>query len=133
MKQSKLIIAVAVLVGVVLGAGGIQLLRTSSNATASCDSHNHAAHGYSIMIMDGNVEPNMVAAKLCDMLTITNMDSKAREIGFGDHDHHTPYDGISEKVLNRDQSLTVTLHQPGTFHFHDHLEEAVAGSFVVTP
>lgn len=131
MKNNKVMIILTVFVGLVLSAGAFQLLRPHTNADASCKAGSGTYQTHTVMIMDNKVTPDAITAKLCDRLTIENMDSKAREIGFGAHDHHTPYDGVAEKVLNKDQSLTVTLNKAGEFHFHDHLQEEVAGSFTV--
>ena len=130
--KSKLIIAVAILVGITLGGGSVALLQTKSQAGPLCSKPVGSSQSYSIMIMDGKVEPSTTTAKLCDTLTITNMDSQAREIAFGPHAEHVPYDGVAEKVLNKDQSFTITLKQTGTFHFHDHVHDEVQGYFTVT-
>lgn len=69
---------------------------------------------------------------MCDTLTFTNKDAIAREIAFGPHEHHVPYDGVAERVLNKNQSFTVTLNQTGNFRWHDHLHDEVEGTFAVT-
>lgn len=74
-----------------------------------------------------------VTARLCDTLAIVNNDSRVRLIAFGPHDHHTPYDGVAEQILDKGQSLTIVLNEPGTYTFHDHLEDSVAGYFTVMP
>jgi plastocyanin len=130
--KSKLIIVVALLVGISLGVGGVRLLNTSTTADKLCSKPVASAESHSVMIMDGKVEPGTTTAKLCDTLTFTNMDNIAREIAFGPHENHVPYDGVAEKVLNKDQSFTITLNQTGSFHFHDHLHDEVQGYFTVT-
>ncbi len=129
--KSKIIIVVAVLVGITLGVGSMQLLRTSSQASRPCSVPNNTAESHNIMIMNGKAEPGNIAGKLCDSLTITNMDTMAREVSFGPHDQHVPYDGVAERVLNAGQSFTITLNQTGSFHLHDHLHEEVQAYFTV--
>ena len=128
--KNKLIIGVAVLVGLSLGVASMQLLNGKSTADACRGTQGHS---YSVMIMDSKVEPaGTVQAKLCDSITFTNMDDIAREIAFGPHEDHVPYDGVAEKVLNKDQSFTITLNQLGSFHWHDHVHDEVEGFFTVS-
>jgi plastocyanin len=85
-----------------------------------------------VTITNDIIAPQHVQATLCDTLTITNNDDKKREIAFGVHSRHTPYDGVLQEVLAKSQSLTVTLNQTGTYTFHDHFQDGVAGDFTVT-
>jgi plastocyanin len=84
-----------------------------------------------VKIQDDKLQPTHVDGKLCDTLRIENLDDVTREIGFGKHDHHVAYDGIAEKILQKDDTVTVTLVQTGEFRFHDHFHDEVAGSFTV--
>jgi cytochrome o ubiquinol oxidase operon protein cyoD len=85
-----------------------------------------------VIILKGQVYPEHTNAKLCDTLTFMN-DKTIREIGFGDHDHHTPYAGNTELPLRPKQSMTITLSQTGNYRFHDHFHEFTAGTFTVVP
>ncbi len=78
------------------------------------------------------VKPKTTKAKLCDTLTITNKDDNTRKIAFGKHDHHQAYDGVVEKILEKGQSVTVTLNEAGSFKFHDHFEDKTIGYFTVS-
>ncbi len=97
---------------------------------ANCKGSNHPAQH--VTIANNFVQPALTQAKLCDTLTITNSDDTQRLMAFGPHDHHIEYDGTSEKLLAKGQSLTVTLNKAGTFIFHDHLEQQVLGQFIVS-
>jgi len=142
MKQGVVRIGVSVAGGLVV-AGGLLVLayrvagraldaKPSAQAAAAAPcahygaAHTATVHGNSIM-------PAHTAAKLCDTLTITNADDQIRLMAFGPHDDHQPYDGVTERTLAQDQSLTVVLNQAGTFTFHDHLDDAAVGTFTVTP
>ena len=83
------------------------------------------------VIKNGTLTPTSITAKKCDKLTVTNKDGITRDIGFGNHDHHVPYDGVAERILAEGKSLTVTLNQIGKFHYHDHFHYEIAGSFTV--
>lgn len=127
--RNKLIITLAVIIGIGLGGTGMLVLARPA-AGAGC-SPSAASATHNVMIMDSSVEPAHVTAKRCDTITFTNMDSVAREIAFGPHENHVPYDGIAEKVLNTGESFTITLNQVGSFRWHDHLHDSVQGTFVV--
>lgn len=87
---------------------------------------------HAVTVHGNSVTPAHTTAKLCDTLTINNADDQIRLMAFGPHDHHQPYDGVTERTLAQNQSLTVVLNQAGTFTFHDHLDDAAAGTFTVT-
>ena len=87
---------------------------------------------HTVVIADDRVTPSgTVRASLCDQLKITNQDTEAREIAFGPHEHHVPYDSVAERVLNKGQSLTIILNKSGTYHWHDHEHDEVEGYFNV--
>lgn len=133
-KKRPLILAVlfAILAIVTVYASGrysAQLLTgNNKGGTVGCSSHHVALH---VTIRNGAATPDMTTGNLCDTLTITNQDPIDREIAFGPHEDHVPYDGIAERLLEQGQSLTVTLNQVGTFHFHDHIHDEVQGYFTV--
>lgn len=88
--------------------------------------------GYIATIKDERVAPLRTEAKICDQLTIVNKDNHTRLIAFGQHDHHIAYDGTEEKLLAQNQSFTITLNQTGEYIFHDHDDDTVRGTFVVS-
>lgn len=91
----------------------------------------HSSH--LVVIKNGNTIPQRAYAPRCDTLIIENEDDVMRLIAFGPHTHHTPYDGITEKLLGPNQSITITLNTAGTYHFHDHTHDEVTGEFTVSP
>jgi hypothetical protein len=86
---------------------------------------------HKVIIHNNNVTPSNIVGLKCDALTITNGDDIQRLIAFGPHEHHVAYDGITEHMLMKNQSLTVTLVQVGSFRFHDHIHDEVQGTFTV--
>lgn len=90
----------------------------------------HAVH--EVVIRNDKMEPEHTDAKRCDTLEITNLDNEQRIIAFGQHEHHTAYDGVTERYLSENGKFSVTLIQTGTFRFHDHEHDEVAGTFSVT-
>jgi hypothetical protein len=97
--------------------------------TKNCQATNTS---YRVFIASGRASPTHTQAKLCDVLSIINHDSQSYLVTFGKHDAHQTYDGITEKLLNKGDILTVTLNQAGSFTFHDHWQDQVHGSFTVT-
>jgi hypothetical protein len=100
------------------------------NTRQRCEGKKQIVH--TVIVKGDTVSPVHTEARQCDSLTITNLDDKERLVAFGKHDSHISYDGVSERVLGRGQSLTVSLGQAGTFLFHDHAQDSVKGTFTVT-
>ncbi len=100
------------------------------HARLKCEAGEHRA--YKVVIENDKVVPVSTVAKLCDTLTITNLDDKDRIIAFGPHEQHVTYDGVSERNLGRGQNLTITLVQAGSFRIHDHTDDTVNGTFAVS-
>lgn len=86
---------------------------------------------HTVTIADNRPNFASLKARLCDRLTFMNKDNLTREIAFGTHDDHVPYDNVTEKFLNKNQSFTITLNKVGTYHWHDHLHDEVQGYFTV--
>ena len=132
--MKKYIIFACIAVVVIAGGSVFALAqhRTSDSpktpAAVQCRGQ-HASHV--VTIKDSIMSPVRTQASLCDTLTITNDDDALRLLAFGPHDHHMPYDGVTEKLLQQGQSLTVTLDQAGAFTFHDHLHDSLVGQFTV--
>lgn len=77
------------------------------------------------------MNPPNLEAKLCDRLTISNLDGQLRLLAFGEHEKHISYDGIVEKQLKNGQSFSIELNQLGKYGFHDHFQEEVQARFTV--
>jgi len=118
---------------VVMIPGAIWITHTSGaelgNARARCERGEHST--LKVIIQSDSVKPKNTIAKKCDTLIITNLDNQPRLMAFGQHDSHISYDGISEKLLAQNQSLKITLIKTGTYLFHDHQQDSVAGTFTV--
>lgn len=138
MKTAKsLMLMLAFLVGSVAAAWGIAALAgdyfkspADISAPVQC-SGKHPNH--IVVIGNDKATPWHTYAPRCDTMTIKNEDNEIRLIAFGPHEHHIPYDGVTEKVLGPKQSLTITLNAAGTHHFHDHIHDEVTGEFTVSP
>ena len=130
--MKRINISLAVVGILVVAALGVGAIVAGDNSKVACTGHVAGAETHSVMIMDNKAYPQTTKAKLCDTLTITNMDNKTRIVAFGPHEDHVPYDGVTEKILHVGDAFTVTLNQAGSFHFHDHLNDDADGYFNVT-
>ncbi len=106
-------------------------LGQGTKTNQQCQSEQQAVH--TITIQKSKATPDSITAWQCGKLTIINQDAETRLMTFGLHEAHTPYDGISEKLLGKDQSFTVTLVQSGSFRVHDHIHDKVQATFNVNP
>lgn len=133
MKHGKVIVLI---IGILLAGSAIFMIvslsadKYLSNKTRqkSCPSN---GTNHKIVIQDNAVNPAQTTAPRCDTLTIQNTDNTTRLIGFGEHDQHQAYDGVSQRLLASGESFTITLNEIGTFGFHDHYQDEVEGSFTV--
>ncbi len=125
--------------GIGLGAAGVVAVgmvalsdrALSDHATIDACAGRPAGVDHAVTILHDKLSATAITGQLCDRLTITNRDAEQRLIAFGAHDDHQAYDGVTERVLGQNDNLTITLNQPGTFTFHDHLHDKVVGSFTV--
>lgn len=85
-----------------------------------------------VHIAQNTITPQHLTAKACDQLVLINDDDVTRLMAFGRHDHHQAYDGVTEKILTKGQSLNVALNELGTYTFHDHLHDQLIGQLTVT-
>ena len=138
MRARRSILIILVAIGIVLVAGiifaGVHYASDHylSNAKAKPAMQCPGKHVSHLVLIQGDaMVPEHTQALLCDTLTITNKDDALRLVAFGPHDDHQPYDGVTEKLLKRGQSLTITLNKTGTYQFHDHLQDVARGDFTV--
>jgi plastocyanin len=128
MQQKSLVL---LSVGTLLLAGLVLSIAFASRETALDMNCNKTGKAYTVVIKDDVLSPDSINAKRCDTITIINKDKTLREIGFGEHDEHKAYDGITERLISDGEQFTITLRQSGTHDYHDHFHDEVTGSFTV--
>ena len=131
--KTILIIIISIAVGLVLTLGGLRLAALYLDQQYSTLNEGCAPRQAEkiFTIKDNVISPSNIVANRCETLTVINLDDTERMIAFGVHDHHTPYNGFEEKVLQKDQKFTVTLVQTGSFKVHDHHDDDVKATFEV--
>ena len=134
MKKAVMFLAVLVLAGgLVVEVTHLASDKFLTKKAGENDIHcSHLGQNHVVTILDSKLQPSSIYGKRCDTLTILNKDDVTREMAFGEHDQHTAYNGIVERVLTKDKSLTITLDRSGEFIFHDHIQDSVQGTFLVT-
>ncbi|MCA9325158.1 hypothetical protein KDA23_03795 [Candidatus Saccharibacteria bacterium] len=125
----KLDLALFVVVGGIVIGGVVAVIVGNNRAATDVCTSTGANHV--ISISNGIMQPQDTLAQHCDTLTVINKDDITRRIAFGVHDHHQAYDGVSEKILHKGESLTVTLIKTGDYHVHDHYHDATEAEFTV--
>jgi cytochrome o ubiquinol oxidase subunit IV len=88
---------------------------------------------HKVVLENNTATPGHTDAKLCDTLMIINLDDAERQINFGVHDKHVSYAGETGKSIRPGRNMILTLTEPGTYRFHDHLLDEISGTFTVTP
>lgn len=122
-----IVIGAAAVYGSIVGIEGYNNQQYAS-LHEGCSAHHTS---YLVTVIDGAASPTNTVASKCDTLTIKNLDNVDRMMAFGIHEMHTAYDGVEEHELLGNQEFTITLIQTGSFKFHDHMNEKVAGTFQV--
>lgn len=121
----------AVVFAAAVGYGSVKLYSQLQSGKANADTCHNKGADHLVVIKNGTLSPTHIDGRLCDTLTVTNTDDVLRYMAFGRHDEHVAYDGVTEKTVSKDQSFTITMNQAGSFKFHDHLHDEVAGTFTV--
>jgi lipopolysaccharide export LptBFGC system permease protein LptF len=134
MKKSQAALAfTALLMASVVVGGTIFVVAnfylSKSSSTSECKT---AGKNHSVTIQNDTFSEKQINAVQCDTLTIRNADDKVRLIAFGEHTNHEPYDGVSEKQLQKDGSFKIVLNKTGTYEVHDHLQDETQAFFTVT-
>lgn len=88
---------------------------------------------HKIELKNNTAHPPHIDAKLCDTLTIINLDDTERTINFGAYEQHETYAGETGHTIRPGRSTVLTLTEPGIHTFHDHIQNEISGGFTVTP
>lgn len=97
--------------------------------TGACQGKPYQTH--TLIIEADKPSAGHIDARRCDVLTITNRDERLRNMSFGVHNQHQAYNGVTQKILAKDQSFSITLTETGSFIVHDHQQETVGSTFIV--
>ncbi len=76
--------------------------------------------------------PSELTVKACDILRFVNHDEALHEPAAGPHPTHASYPELDAKrPLQKGEMFEVVLNRPGTFSFHDHLNEEMVGTLII--
>lgn len=125
------VFAGAIVVGITAWGANAWLTNESKPKQPDAVACTTLGENHRVIIKNDAASQTLITGRLCDTLTITNEDPTFRVMAFGPHEDHQSYNGITEKLLEQGQSLTVVMDKIGTYHFHDHIHDEVAGDFTV--
>ncbi len=109
--------------------GGESIYQINGQNTGVCRGQ---FNNYQVTIKDNQVTPKLTIASKCDTLTFINDDKEQKDIAFGKHPQHDVYAGVMDLIVRKGYGKTITLSEPGTIKFHDHLHPETTGTFTVT-
>lgn len=92
-----------------------------------------ASENHRIELKNKTAVPRHVYARLCDTITIINLDEASRTINFGPREDPGTYAGEPGKVIYPRRNMIFTLTELGAHQFHDSALNEVYGDFTVTP
>ena len=106
------------------------IYQVSGTKTGACQGQ-HPNHN--VAIKNGQFDPNRTLANQCDTLSFINTDKVTHKIEFGPQGHNQPYAGMTEIVLRKGLSKTITLSDSGSFSFYDKGSIFGGSTFTVVP
>lgn len=88
---------------------------------------------HTIELKNNAAHPRQVTARVCDTLTIINLDGAARTLIFSAYEQYQTYTGESGQTIRSGRNTVITLTKSGVHTFYDHELTAISGSFTVLP
>lgn len=85
-----------------------------------------------IKIEKQGFNPKITNVHICETVEFINADSIYHEVAFGDHPYHLIYPEFKEKAIAAGKSNSVLLTASGTYKIHDHLNEKVEGTLIIS-
>lgn len=86
----------------------------------------------SITYTDNGFEPADITVKKGTVITVKNESSKNVQFSSPDHPTHRENTEMNLKTLSPGESDSYTASEPGTWGYHDHLDESMTGTVTVT-
>lgn len=97
-----------------------------------CSSINESKN-IEIKITKAGFDPKNVQSKVCDTLVFKNLDTEVHWPAVGPHPTHTSYPGFDAgRALQQNDSFEFQVNRPGSYSFHDHLNEQLTGSITIS-
>ena len=85
-----------------------------------------------ITFTDSGFTPNKLTVKKGTVVTVKNTSSKSVQFSSDDHPTHREDPEINLKTLAAGESATFTAQTVGTHGYHDHINDELVGTLVVT-
>lgn len=85
-----------------------------------------------ITYTDNGFEPGAITVKKGTVITVKNESSKDVQFSSADHPTHRENTEMNLRTLSPGESDSYTASEPGTWGYHDHLDESMTGTVTVT-
>lgn len=85
-----------------------------------------------ITFTDSGFTPSTLTIKAGDMITIKNESQSSVQFSSDDHPTHREHPEINMQVLQSGGETQLTITEPGTYTYHDHLNDRYTGTIIVT-
>lgn len=86
----------------------------------------------SITYTDNGFEPADITVKKGTVITVKNESSNDVQFSSADHPTHRENAEMNLKTLSPGESDSYTASRPGTWGYHDHIDESMTGTVTVT-
>lgn len=134
--QEKVIFSFAMLVATALlfyhGFIHTGLIKLPAARAQDCTQSN-LSKDIEINIQNGAFIPSNITATVCDKLIFINKEDTLHEPATGPHPTHTSYPGFdARKALSKDERYEFVLNRAGSYTFHDHLNDQITGSIIIS-
>lgn len=110
---------------------------TSVNTQGSVDNgdepvSNEQPTSATIVFTNDGFSPQELEVKVGTVVTVRNESSTRVQFSSDDHPTHLENQGMNLRVLNPGESASFTADKVGTWGFHDHIDDSMTGTLVVT-
>ncbi|HEV7952023.1 MAG TPA: cupredoxin domain-containing protein [Candidatus Saccharimonadales bacterium] len=105
---------------------------TSSPETTGTKAPSESSPVATITYTDDGFSPSTTTVKKGSTITVTNNSTVNVMLSSADHPTHVEQPELNMSTLKPGESGTITLTKVGTWGFHDHIDESMTGTIVVT-
>ncbi|MDB5168106.1 MAG: hypothetical protein JWO55_364 [Candidatus Saccharibacteria bacterium] len=105
---------------------------TSSPAKEGTEPTSETPPVATITYTDSGFTPSTLTVKKNSAITVSNKSSKNVMFSSADHPKHQEQPELNMNTLNPGESGTITITKAGTWGYHDHVDETMTGTIIVT-
>lgn len=91
------------------------------------------AKTYKLTVNHDTFSQNNLQVHLCDVISITDMDTQPYSFNFGTYNKHLDYPGYDPQIQATNETVTIDAVQTGNYQVHDHFRDKAVLHFSVGP